>query len=91
MGQLRDEEGNARLVVAEVQRPLHAEAQGDRLERRPNLLAGDVEALQLPLDALQEDALLLVGVLVGVDDVAAVAEEEVGDGRHQPLLVAAGD
>ena len=50
----------------------------------------DVEAVQLPFDALEEDALLLVCVLIGVDDVAAVAIEEVGDGRDQALLIGAG-
>ena len=32
-----------------------------------------------------------VGVLVGVEDVAAVAVDEVGGGGHEPLLVAAPD
>ena len=49
------------------------------------------EALQLPLHALEEDPLLGVGVLVGVDDVAVVPVEEVGDSGHQPLLVGAGE
>ena len=49
------------------------------------------EAVELPLDALEEDVLLAVGVLVGVDDVAVVAVEEVGDGGDEPLLVAAGE
>ena len=37
----------------------------------------DTEAVQLPLHPLQEDALLLVRVLVGVNDVAVVAKKKV--------------
>ena len=88
---LRDEDGDARHLVGEAQAPRHAEALGDRRECRGDIAAGDGEAVQLELDALEEDALFEVGVLVGVDDVAVVPVEEVGDGGDQALLVAAGD
>ena len=58
VGQLRDEDGDAGDEVGEVEAPGQAEAPGDRLERLANLRAGDSEVLQLPLDALEEDALL---------------------------------
>ena len=86
-----DEDGDARQVIGEVESPSHAEPLGDRLERLTDLLAGDAEAGQLPLDALEEDALLGVGVLVGVDDVALVAVQEIGHRGHQALLVRAGE
>ena len=55
----------------------------------PGRYAGLGFGFRLPLDALEEDALFLIGVLVGVDDVALVLVEEVGDRGHQPLLVGA--
>ena len=43
------------------------------------------------LDAHQEEARFFVGVLVGVEDVAAVAVDEVGDGGDFALRIGAGN
>ena len=51
----------------------------------------DVEIFGIELDAHQEEAGLFVGVLVGVQDVAAVAVDEVGDGGDFAFAVGAGD
>ncbi len=51
----------------------------------------DVEVLGIELDPHQEQPRLFVGMLVGVQDVAAVPEHEVGNGRDLALAVRAGD
>ena len=48
-------------------------------------------AVRDALHALEEQLLVDVGVLVELQDVAAVARDEVGDRRHDALLVGAGD
>ncbi len=50
-----------------------------------------MEALHPELDPLEEHRSLVVGVLVGVDDVAAVVGHEAGDGGHEPGPVRCGD
>ena len=76
-------------VVGEAHRALHAEAFDDRSERGLDLVAGEVEAVEQELDPLEEHAVGAVGVLLRVDDVAAVAVHEVGDGRDDTGLVGA--
>ena len=66
------------------------EAAGQRGELPLNAVARKIEPLDLPFHALQEDALLAVGVLIGVDDIPAVAMDEAGDLRDQALLIGAG-
>ena len=56
-------------------------------ERRLDLVAREVAAVERELDPLEEHAVGAVGVLLRVDDVAAVAEHEVGDGRDDAGLV----
>ncbi len=51
----------------------------------------NVEVFGIELDAHQEEAGLFVGVFVGVQDVAAVAVDEVGDGGDFAFGVRAGD
>ena len=51
----------------------------------------NVEIFGIELDAHQEEAGFFVGVLVGVQDVAAVAVDEVGDGGDFAFGVRAGD
>ena len=78
------EDGDAGHVVAERDADVHAEVGGDRGEGRGDLVAGQREAVEVELDPLEEDAGGGVGVLVGVEDVAAVGGDEVGDGRDEP-------
>jgi hypothetical protein len=42
------------------------------------------------LDSLKEDLFLVIGVLLGMNDVAAVTEDEIGYRRHDALAVGAG-
>ena len=51
----------------------------------------NVEILRVELDAHQEKSGLFVGVFVCVQNVAAVAVDEVGDGRDFAFGVGAGD
>ena len=44
----------------------------------------------MKFETRQEDAGFEVGVLVRLENVAAVAEDEAGDSRDQALLVGAG-
>ena len=51
----------------------------------------DVEVFGIELHAHQEEAGLLVGVLIGVQNVAVVPVDEVGDGGDFAFAVRAGD
>ena len=87
--QLAHEQRDPRAVVGEAQRVRHAEPRPHRLEGLGDFFPRQLEPVELPLDSLEEDAALDVGVLVGVDDVAVVAGDEFGHLRHEALLVAA--
>jgi hypothetical protein len=87
--ELRNEERYPRHVIAEAQLPRHPEPLGDGPERRGDLCARKAERGEVPFDALQEDPLLEVRVLVGVDDVAVVAVDEVGHRGDEALLIGA--
>jgi hypothetical protein len=51
----------------------------------------NVEVFGIELDTHEEETGLFVGVFVGVQDVAVVAVDEVGDGGDFALAVRAGD
>ena len=51
----------------------------------------DVEVFGIELNTHQEESGFFVGVLVGVQDVAAVSVDEVGDGGDFAFAVGAGD
>src|ERR1022692_3226124 len=51
----------------------------------------DVEVFGIELDAHQEKAGFFVGVFIGVQDVAVVTVDEVGDGGDFAFAVGAGD
>src|ERR1700675_4583779 len=90
MRQARGEQGDFRRVIAEMEFELHAELFGQRMELRRNLVAGDLESVKMELEARQEDPGFEVGVLIRLENVAAVAKNEAGDTRNQALLVRAG-
>ena len=81
--------------------PIHVELFGDGREmfgEISEVFIGEVflsqinvEVFGIELDAHEEEPGLLVGVFVGVEDVAAVAVDEVGDGSDFAFLVGAGD
>ena len=78
-------------LVGEAEIGLHAEALGDRFEGGLDLVPSEVEPVELELHALEEDVLVGVGVLLGVDDVAVVPVEEAGHFSDDALLVRAGE
>ena len=82
-----------RRYVGEAQIDVHLEPLGDRCERVDDLGAIETEALELELDALEEDGTVArsrIDVLLGVDDVAVVLSDELGGGGHHSSLVGAG-
>jgi hypothetical protein len=46
-----------------------------------------LEALQVPLDAAQEQSCLGIRMVIGVNDVAAVAVDEAGELGYQTFLI----
>jgi len=78
------------------QTPVHLELFGDGSEMFGEIgevfiSEIDVEIFGIELDAHQEEAGFFIGVFVGVEDVAAAAVDEVGDGGDFAFLVGAGD
>src|SRR5258706_8410003 len=69
---LRRQEGDPLTLVGEPQAPGHLELVCDRRERRRYRRPVEVEAVELELDSLEERAVGVVGVLLEIDDVAAV-------------------
>ena len=91
---LADEERQARAARRALEAHLHGEARGDVGEGGVEAVATverQREAVELPLDAHEEELELGVLVLVGVHDVGAVAVEELGDGGDDAALVGAVD
>ncbi len=68
-------------------RQLHLKARGNRSELVGQLVQAHVHAGGIKLHAHQEQAGLLVAMLVGVQNVSIVAEDEIGDHRNQTLAV----
>ena len=57
-----------------------------------DLVAGEGrEVVERELDPLEEHVVSAVGVLLGVDDVAAVPVHEVGDGGHEARPIRTGE
>ena len=88
---LGGEHGDPRPLVGEPELDVHVELRGDGGERLEDAGPLEREALELELDPLEEHAVGAIGVLLGVDDVAAVAPHEVGDGRDDARSVRAGE
>ena len=84
---LRHEHTETRDVVGEAHRAVHPEPVDQLLQGGLDLDASEIAAVELELDALEEDTVVGVGVLLRVDDVAAVAEHEVGDRGDDTGLV----
>ena len=58
---------------------LHVELLGQRAKALGDLISGNLESGQMKFEAGQEDAGFDIGVLVRLQNVAAVAENEAGD------------
>ena len=88
---LGGQHGDARQLLGEPQVAVHREAVADLgAEGGQHLGVRQAEAVELELHPLEEQALVVVGVLVDLDDVGAVPVEPLGDGGHDPAGVRAG-
>ncbi|PKP67604.1 MAG: di-trans,poly-cis-decaprenylcistransferase [Alphaproteobacteria bacterium HGW-Alphaproteobacteria-8] len=83
----RNRVGDARHIIGKVQCPFHAVLTGQGRKNDGNFLAAERETFQFPLDAHEKYFSLLRGVLVGIDNIAAVLKNKVGKPRHQPFAV----
>ncbi len=72
MRQARGKEGNPGDVVAEMDLKVHAEFLGQRAEMVGDLIGGNMESIEMKFEAGKEDAGFQVGVLIRLQDVAAV-------------------
>jgi len=84
-------DGDPRLDIGEAQVDRHAESSGDRGETIEDLRALDAETLEFEFDALEENLLDVVGVLLGVHDVPVVGSDELGHRGDDTTLVGAGE
>ena len=71
--------------------PAHVEPPRDGLELLPQRLGRQVELLERPLHAHEEQPQILILVLIGVQDVRAVRIQKVGNCGDQALAVGAID
>ena len=78
-------------MVAEDQLELHTAFQCDALKTIRNPFTRNLKALQLPFHSGQKNAGLKVGVLVEMENVPAVAKDEVGDSGNQSAPIWTGD
>jgi hypothetical protein len=88
---LGDEQRETRPCVAEHELALHRETVGERREGWFYFVASETESVELELHPLEEHCGTAIGVLLGVHDVAAVAEHELSDGGHDAGTVGAGE
>ena len=88
---LRNQNAHARTPLAFGQPPAHLKARGNRGELIGQLVQAHVHPGGIELHPHQEQAGLGVAMLVGVQNVSIVAEDEIGDHRHQTLAVRATD
>ena len=87
----RDEHGDTGSFVGEAQRPAHLELLEHGRGDGGDLVASEAEAVELELDALEERAVGVIGVLLEVDDVAAVRSDERREGGDDAAAIRAGD
>jgi len=92
----RNQDDHAGTMRGLRETPLHLKFLGDGRELLAEVsksLIGeiDVEVFGIELDAHQEESGFLVGVFVGVQDVAAVAVDEVGNSGDFAFAVRTGD
>ncbi len=83
----RNHDDHALALAGSGKAPFHAELVGDRIELLGEFLKRQIKTIWIELHAHEEPSRLGVGVLVGVEDVAAVPEDEVGDSSDQSFLV----
>jgi hypothetical protein len=64
---------------------------GQGMKLRGDLIPGNLESVKPKLETRQEDFGFEVGVLIGLQNITAVAENKAGDPRDQAFLVRAGN
>jgi hypothetical protein len=84
---LGDENGDPCPLAGEPHVILHVKVVGYRLESGSDLLPCECKTVHLPFHTMKEDPLLGVNVLLGVNNIAAVAEHEIGNTGDQAFLV----
>ncbi len=95
MQMLGDKQRDIRGFVAVFEAPIHIEfgSQGSKCGAALSLV--EVESarcvIQGELDAHEEEAKLVVLMLVGVQDIGVMLEQEIGDGRDNSFAVGAID
>jgi hypothetical protein len=87
----RDEDRHAFHVIRPGEAPGHREARGDLGERALERQAVGEQLGDVEVDALEEEARLRVGVLVGLEDVGAVPVKDLGQRGDDPAAVGAAD
>src|SRR5579859_1838905 len=88
---LRDQNDHARPLRGLRQPPLHRVSFGDGREVLAKVGEINVEVFRIELDSHEEQARFFVAMLVGMQNVAAMPVDEIGDGRDFTLPVGAGD
>ena len=83
------EDRRLRSIRRVLEAVVDPEAVDERLERRRERRVGDVEAVEVELDAHEEAAAFVVAMLGGVEDVGAVLEQEARNRRDEALRVRA--
>src|SRR5205814_10375236 len=74
-------------VVTEMEFKFNSEFLCQRTEPIGNLFAWNLETITKEFETRQKYASFDIGILVRLQDVAAIAKNEAGDSRHQALLV----
>ena len=87
----RGEDRDLGPLVGEAHRDVHPETLRHRVERGGEVVTPHAALVHVELDPLEEDAGLVIGVLLGVQDVAARIEDELRDPVDEARLVATGD
>jgi hypothetical protein len=80
-----------RPVTGELHLGVHAEPGGERRECRAKIRPGRCRLGQVELDPLEENTGLAVGVLLGVQDVTADVQDELGNRVNETRLISARD
>ena len=62
-------------------------ARRDRFKPLAKEFPRQIEILERPFDTHEEQAQLVILVLIGMQDICAMRIEEIGDGGHQTLAV----
>jgi len=76
-----------RKKIGVLYSPVHLKALGDGFKPLVKEFPGQIEILKRPFDAHEEQAQLVILVLIGVQDIGAMRIEEVGNGGHQAFPV----